>query len=244
MMRTSTIVSIDHNTISKNLVGVLVAGTDEGDMGGLVVANNTINNSVLGIGVLADGDTSVNDAGIQNNIINDPGIGILALADDTSRINNLAISGNQINRSLIGIMAANEHDSEMMNLVISGNTISGANELNQVALLTGFLTFADITENMESMIHQEWNPAAFPNSGLIGVDVRIHDTDYDMVTIAGNQFNDLDQAGLVTIEDATDIPIEYKNNTSSDGGYYVAATNATYTLTQSGNTPSPVVIIP
>jgi hypothetical protein len=132
----------------------------------------------------------------------------------------------------------------MTNLAISANTISGANEPAQVALLTEFLTFADMTEDIGWLIHRDWDPATFPNSGLIGVDVRVNESDDTTVRLEGNHFSNFAQAGLVTIEDVTGIPIAYINNTSADGRYYVAATNSTYTLTDSGNTPSPVLIIP
>jgi hypothetical protein len=237
-------VSIANNAISKNLVGVLVAGMWEADMDGLDIANNTINDSVLGVGVLATDDTYIYGSTIRNNVINNPGIGILAMAEGTSRMTEMTISGNQVNQSLLGVLVASEDSAIMSNLVISANTISGANDPTQVALLSGFFALTDMTKDMGWILHREWNPALFPNSGLIGVNVRINNSEQAGVRIEGNRLSGFAQAGQVTLEDVNGVPITYLNNTSSDGAFYVAATNASYVLTQSGNTPSPVIETP
>jgi hypothetical protein len=239
-------VSIDHNTISKNLVGTLVVGFDESDINQLSIANNTINDSVMGIGVMAFDDTYINDSMIKDNVINDPALGIMLLNEDYSQMKNLAVSGNTINRSLMGITAASWEDAIMTDLVISGNAISGANNPAKVALLTAFLEGTDLMDEIEDVINQPWNPALFPASGLEGVVVAADGAGDTSVTIVGNRFSNEAVAGLVNLQKMTTVvPISYINNTSSDGHYYVEwASGSAYTLTQSGNTPSPVIEIP
>ncbi len=237
-------VSIENNAISKNLVGIAAFGMAEADLNNLLIGNNTIDNSVMGVGLFLMHDAYANGTKINNNVINDPAIGVLALAMDTAQMNNMEIAGNQINRSLIGILAASEHSAQMTNTAIGLNTISGAFNPTQVGLLTAFLVLTDFDDNMGWLIHRDWNPLLFPPTGLVGIDVRVNQANQSDVRIEGNQFSNFAQAGLVTIEDVTNLPIAYINNTSSDGQFYVAATNATFILTQSGNIPSPVVIIP
>jgi hypothetical protein len=219
---------------------------DYADMDGVIVRNNTINDSVLGIGLMAFGDeTEMSDCTIQGNIINDPVFGIMALDEGWSWMDDLTISGNTINRGLVGIMAASWDDADMVNLVISGNAISGANNPAKVALMTAFLDFTDLTWEIEDVINQEWNPALFPNSGLLGVIVSPDGAGETSVTISGNRFSNEAQAGLVYLENMNatgPVPISYLNNTSSDGAFYVQGSD--YLLTQAGNTPSPVIEIP
>lgn len=237
-------ISIDNNAISKNLAGVLVAGLDYADMDGIVINNNSINDSYLGIGVLSAGDyVEIRDGQIMNNVINDPVIGIMALTMDYAWMDNWTISGNQVNRSLVGVLAAASDGADMTNLTVSANTISGANDAAKVALMTRFMDDVSLIGDIEDVLDMDWDPAKFPNSGVVGIAVAGEHAGEMGVVITGNQLSNEAIAGEVNLENQPSVvPIAYINNTSSDGQFFVNGTN--YVLTQVGNVPSPVIEAP